>query len=245
MAVDLAAPVFDGLPDHVDHVLHFAADIVGDDFDHAITVNAEGTALLMHRFRSARSILVVSSTVVYDLHPDPAHHFAETDPLGDSKPLFGRTYPVSKIAQEAAARAMCRAVEVPTTIARMNLSYGANGGLPAYQLDALRRGDPVTVAAEDTHHNPFHQDDIVASIPALLDAASVPATIVNWAGPETVSMRTYCRYLGELVGVEPVFEEIDGFMRGRGVDTTKQVELVGPPSIGWREGMRRLVAERA
>ena len=36
--------------------------------------------------------------------------------------------------------------------------------------------------------------------------ASVPATIVNWAGSETVSAEEYCAYLGELVGREARIE---------------------------------------
>ena len=244
VTADLGAGAFDELPDKVDHVLHFAADIVDDDFDRALTVNAEGTGLLLAHYASAASALVVSSTVVYDLRDDPRHAFAETDPLGDSKPLFGLTYPISKIAQEGVARAVCRMLDLPVTIARMNLSYGANGGLPAYQLDAIRRGDEVTVAAHDTFHNPFHQDDIVASIPALLDIASTPATVLNWAGPEMVSMRDYCATLGDLTGAPVRFAEVDGFIRSRGVDTTRQHELIGVAPTGWREGMARLVDER-
>lgn len=115
----------------------------------------------------------VAAPLAREPHDDPRHQFSETDDLGDSRPLFGRTYPVSKIAQEATARTMCRMFDLPTTIARMNLSYGPGGGLPEYQLDAIRRGDPVTVAATDTFHNPIHTDDVVAMVPALLEAASV------------------------------------------------------------------------
>ena len=112
--LDLAAPNWDDLPDGFDHVLHFAAEIIGSDYDRAISVNAEGTGLLMQRFAMA-SFLVVSSTVVYDLHADEDHRYVETDPLGDSAPLFGVTYPVGKISQEATARTMARALGVPTT----------------------------------------------------------------------------------------------------------------------------------
>jgi len=243
-SVDLTAPEWGDLPDSFDHVLHFAADITGDDFDRALRVNAEGTGLLMTRFASATSILVVSSTAVYDLHDDPEHPFAETDALGDSRPAFGRTYPVSKITQEAVARTLARTLEVPTTIARMNLSYGPNGGLPAYQLDAIRRGDKVTVADRDTFHNPIFEADVVASVPRLLDVASVPATITNWAGPDSVGMRDYCEFLGELVGRTVDFESVPALIRSRAVDTTRQHELIGPCPTSWRDGMRRLVAER-
>ena len=244
--LDLDAPDWSKaqLPSCVDIVLHFAAEIVGDDYDRSIRINAEGTGLLLHRFRNAAAALVVSTSAVYDLDDDPQHRFAEDDPLGDSKPLFGATYPVSKIAQEAVARSCSRMFDLPVTIARMNLSYGPNGGLPANQLDSIRQGLPVAVATTDTFHNPIHEDDVVGTVPGLVSAASVPATVVNWAGPETVLMRDYCTYLGELAGRDVVFDEIDSFVRSRAVDISRQVELVGMPRIGWREGMRQLVATR-
>jgi nucleoside-diphosphate-sugar epimerase len=242
--VDLADPDWSALPDRFDHVLHFAADITGEDYDRALRINAEGTGLLMTRFAHARSCLVVSSSAVYDLHPDPGHEFTETDPLGDSKPLFGRTYPVSKIAQEAVARATCRTVGLPTTVARLNLSYGPNGGLPTYQLDWILNGDPVPVADEETFCNPLHQDDIVATVPRLLDVASIPATVTNWAGADIVSMREYVAYLGELTGCEVELAPTAGFIRSRAVAVTRQEELIGRCSVGWRDGFRRLVEDR-
>ena len=244
-AVDLAEPDWQGLPTEFDYLLHFAADITGDDFDRALRINAEGTGLLMDRCAGVSAALIVSTTAVYDLNDDPEHRFTETDPLGDSKPAFGRTYPISKIAQEAVARSECRRLGLPTTIARMNLSYGSNGGFPAYQLDALRNGDALPVAAEGTFHNPIHEADVVASVPRLLDVASVPATITNWAGNDTVSMREYCAYLAELEGLVPEFAPVAGLVRSRAVDTTRQLELIGLCQVPWREGMARMARDRA
>ena len=55
-------------------------------------------------------------------------------------------------------------------------------------------------------------------------AASVPATIVNWAGDEPVSAQEWCAYLGELVGIEPdiVVKEVPGGIRGIILDATKR-----------------------
>ncbi|MEE9415643.1 MAG: NAD(P)-dependent oxidoreductase [Acidimicrobiales bacterium] len=243
-SVDLADPDWQVLPEHFDYVLHFAADITGADFDQALRVNAEGTGALMSQYRRAKAILIVSSSVVYDLHSDPKHKFTETDALGDSKPLFGPTYSVSKIAEEAVARTLCRTLKVPTVIARMNLSYGVNGGLPAYQLDAILRGDAVTIADHETFHNPIFQDDVVRSVPLLLEAATIPATITNWGGNETVSMRSYCEELGRIVNREVRFEPLSRFMRSRAIDTTVQHALIGPCAVDWLDGMRLLVERR-
>jgi hypothetical protein len=41
---------------------------------------------------------------------------------------------------------------------------------------------------------------MMAMIPALLDAARTPATIVNWAGDEVSSIEEWCAYLAKLTG---------------------------------------------
>ena len=51
-------------------------------------------------------------------------------------------------------------------------------------------------------YSPIHDDDICAQLEPLLDAASVPATIVNWGGDEPASVQEYCAYFGELLGVD-------------------------------------------
>jgi UDP-glucuronate 4-epimerase len=244
--VDLADPDFSTLPDTFDHVLHFAIfQTQSLDYDYAIKVNAEGTGLLMDRFRRARSCLVVSSTVVYDIDVDPTHELAEGDPLGDSRQPYSRPYPITKIAQEGVARTMARTLGLPTTIARMNVSYGPNGGLPAYQLDMLLAGQPIPLlAGGPTLYNPIEQTDINAQVPKLLEAASVPATVVNWAGDEVVQSEDYVRFLGQLVGVEPTFEYQPAGVCSRPCDNRLRRRLIGDCSVSWRDGMRMMVEAR-
>lgn len=102
---------------------------------------------------------------------------------------------------------MARIVGLPTTIARLNVPYGDNGGWPFYHMEMMLSGIPIPVPpGEPARYNPIHEDDIIATIPKLLDVASVPATTVNWCGDQTVSLQEWCGYLGSLVGREPVFE---------------------------------------
>jgi UDP-glucuronate 4-epimerase len=99
---------------------------------------------------------------------------------------------------------------------------------------------PTGVAAR---YNPIHEDDIIATIPKLLEAASVPATTVNWCGDQTVSLQDWCRYLGSLVGKEPVFEESPQALRGNPTDVSAMRELIGGETgVDWQDGMRRLAA---
>ena len=78
----------------------------------------------------------MSTHSVYRPHDDPLHVYVETDPLGEVNSALSPPYSMSKIAQEAVARTCARLYDLPVTIARMNASYGPNGGLPVYHLDA-------------------------------------------------------------------------------------------------------------
>ena len=106
------------------------------DYDLAIQVNAEATGQLMSRFRSTRACLVMSTCRVYAVPEHPRHDIVETDPLAALPQPYSATYAVSKLAQEAVARFAAREFNVPTVIARMNVAYGDNGGLPAMLLEA-------------------------------------------------------------------------------------------------------------
>jgi nucleoside-diphosphate-sugar epimerase len=155
------------------------------------------------------------------------------------------TYSISKIAAEAVVRTAARQFDLPTTIARLNVPYGDNGGWPAFHLTMIEAGQPVPVRpGGGNRYNPIHEDDIIRMIPAMLDAARVPATIVNWGGTEAVDLEDWCRYLGELVDRPVTFVETDATIGGVTIDTTRMVELAGPTTVGWREGMRRMVAAR-
>ena len=243
--VDLAAPDWSDLPDRFDHVLHLAIfQSLEPDYDYAMTVNAEGTALLMHRFAGAQSLLIVSSAVVYDNNPDGAYRYVETDPLGDNRAPYSPAYGITKIAQEGVARGLARALGLPTTIARMNVSYSALGGLPAYQLDMIVNDIEVPVMTGGAWFNPIDQLDINAQVPKLLDVASVPATICNWGGDDAVSTEECVSYLGSLVGKTARFVYTDKGIPGRAFDNTRRIELIGNCDVAWQDGFRKLAAQR-
>lgn len=245
--VDLATGDFGDLPEDFDYVLHLATFQGGGvDFDHALRVNAEGTGLLLRHCRAAKAALVMSTASVYLPHEDPLHPFLETDPLGDARSPHAPTYSISKIAEEAVARTCARLYDLPVVIARMNASYGPNGGLPAYHLDWIVGGQPVVVRWDPCPYSVIHQDDIDVQAERLLAAATVPATVVNWGGDEVVSPQEWCAYFGELTGRTPdvVVKDMPGTHRGSILDPTRRRSITGPCTVGWRDGMRRLVSER-
>ena len=238
---DLGEADFAGLPDDFTYVLHLAANMARTDYDKAITDNAEGTGLLLKHCRRAKAALVMSTHSVYKPWDDPWHNFVETDPLGDVNSTYTPTYSMSKIGQEAVARFCSRAFDLPVIIARMNASYGPNGGLPAYHLDSVAAGEPVTTRWDPCLYMPIYEDDINEQAAPLLAAATVPATIVNWGGDEPVSVQQWVPYMGELTGkpAEVVVKEIPNTLRGSVADATKRQAITGPCKVDWREGLRR------
>lgn len=247
VTVDLVEGDLSALPDDFTYVLNFAV-VKSGAWPTDLDGNAGAVGALMEHCRRARAFLHCSSTAVYQ--PDGHRVFTEDAPLGDNHRVYGKflpfmeTYSISKIAGEAMARFGARRWKVPTTIARLNVPYGDNGGWPAIHLDMMLGGMAIAVHSDaPSRYNPIHEDDIIASIPGLLAAASVPPTVVNWGG-EPATIEEWATFLAELAGIEPKFEATDDTLSSVTVDLTRFHELVGPAKVGWQEGMRRMVATR-
>jgi len=243
VAVDLARGVFDDVPADVDYVCNFGV-VKSNKWEVDLAGNAEAAGLLMAHCRNARAFLHCSSTGVYEAADGSPQR--ETDPLGDNHRVMMPTYSISKIAAEAVVRTTCRLLGVPTTIARLNVPYGDGGGWPAFHLMLMQAGHAVPVHPNGpSRFNPIHDDDILATLPGMLEAASVPATIINWGGDDETSIEAWCEYMGELVGVEARFEVTNNTIGGIPTDNAKRLELVGPTKVGWKDGMRRMVAAQS
>ena len=239
--VNLAAGDFSGLPTDFDYVLNLAVAKSGR-WDKDLGANAESVGLLMAHCATQRPFCTAPRRPCTTRRTT---NRAPSAPLsGDNhKPMFP-TYSISKIAGEVVVRTMARALGVPTIIARLNVPYGDNGGWPFYHMEMMLAGIPIPVPpGGPARYNPIHEDDIIATLPKLLEAASVPATTVNWCGEQTVSLQEWCTYIGSLVGREPVFEESAQALRGNPTDVTRMRELVGGTTVDWQDGMRRMAAK--
>jgi len=243
--VDIGDGQLGDLPSDFTYLLHIAADFSADDYERAQKVNAEGTGFVLEHCRNAKAALVMSTVTIYKPHPDPWHAFREDDPPGDAMLPQQAPYSISKIAEEAVARYCARSFSLPTTIARMCAAYGERGGMPVWHMHALAAGEPVRTRWDPMPYSPIHDDDISGQLEPLLDAASVPATIVNWGGDEPVSVQQWSAYLGELLGVEPqvVVEEVPGASVGSVADHAKRAAITGPCRVHWRDGLRRVVEQ--
>lgn len=242
-AIDLGNPDFEDLPSDFTYVLHIAADF-SEDYEQGLRVNAEGTGLLLSHCRTAKAALVMSTLTVYKPHPDPFHAFVEDDPIGDQLLPSPQPYSITKLSEEAVARYCARELELPVTITRMGSAYGDRGGLPLWHLQAIAAGHPVVLRWDPLPYSPIHYDDINAQVEALLDAASVPATIVNWAGDAPVTAQEWSLYFGELLGV-PVdlrTQVVPGASLGSVGDNRKRLSITGPCAVDWKVGFRDMAA---
>jgi nucleoside-diphosphate-sugar epimerase len=242
--IDLATGDVAGLPADADYVINFAVSKT-NDWNADLAANSGGLAYLMEHHRNAAAFVHCSTTGVYK--PLGHHVFAEEDALGDNHGVwpFLRTYSICKIAAEGTARWAAERFGLPTTIARLSVPYGDGGGWPAIHLEMMINGSeiPVHIDAPSVYH-PIHQDDIIAMVPGLLAAAATPAVTVNWGGDQAVSIEEWVGYFSELTGLEartaPTPDTIDSVQ----IDLTRMHELVGTTTVGWREGMRRMVEAR-
>jgi hypothetical protein len=77
-----------------------------------------------------------------------------------------------------------------------------------------------------------------------MEVARTPPIVVNWAGSETVSVEDYCAYMGELVGVEPIFTYAADAHTPLWPDVTYMHKILGATKVSWRDGFRRMIAAR-
>jgi nucleoside-diphosphate-sugar epimerase len=232
------------IPADFTHVLHAAYLVAEAQHDVAVRVNAESTGLLMQHCRRAQAFVFVSASAVYEPQ-EPGHLYAETDPLGGLA-SYMPSYPVSKIATEGVVHAAARMFNLPSTIARMNIGYGmaSHGGVPVMFCQQILAGQPIGVPfGYESWGSPISEVDIAeqASGP-LFDVASVPVTVLNWAGDDAVTHRELCEYIGELTGIAPQYVESEFIFDSFASDNTQRRKLIGGCKVGWRDGVRSTLA---
>ncbi|MBB6193806.1 nucleoside-diphosphate-sugar epimerase [Sphingobium wenxiniae] len=242
-AIDLANPDFSILPNDFTYILHLSwmrADI--SQLQQAIRTNVEGPGLLFQHCRKAKATLVMSGMGIYSPHEDPWHLYTETDPIGRAATAYAPTSPSSKAGIEAVARFCARAFDMPIVITRLNTYMGTQRTMPAQVIRAVLDGKTIHAPHDPNPQSPIHIEDMKWQLEALLDAASVPATIVNWSGDETMPMQDWARMAGEFAGKEVAFETnyVPGAPVGSASDPTLRQSITGPCRTVFRDEFRKL-----
>lgn len=241
VSIDLETARLDEVPDGLDYVINMAVS-KEQDFDRALAANAEGAAFLVEKTKGVKAFFHCSSCAVYEPNGQVPH--VETDPLGDNhRPMgFMPTYSISKIAAESAVRYASRRFDVPAVIARLDVPYGPGHGWPSIMLMMAQHGMATPVHPEGPNvHNFLHDDDIVTSLPFLLEQADVPPPIYNWCAPELVSIEDWTAELTRLTGVEIPLTVTTACVPPNPIDPSKLLGLGWTPSVAWKDGFRRLV----
>ena len=232
-----------GIPDDFDYVLNFAV-VKSGDFDYDLAANAEGLGHLMAHCRSVKAFLHFSSTAVYEyVGHEPR---SENSPLGDNHRVMFPTYSISKIAAETVCRFAAQEHGIPTTIARLSVPYGDNGGWMYWHMMMMKEGIPIDLHPDKpNYYNPLHADDYMDKIPYLLGAASTDTTTVNFGGSQKVSIEEWCAYIGELTGLVPTYQDNPKAFGSLCIDLEKMHGLIGETHVDWRDGVRRMVENLA
>jgi nucleoside-diphosphate-sugar epimerase len=246
-AVDIGEGDLSSLPDDFTYVLHLAYFRSPEpDFERAFRVNGSGTGHVFSHCRKAKAALYMSSHVIYSVVEDPWHAKRETDHIGAARPGYSQTSMVSKIAGEAVARYASREFDLPMVVARLNAPYGLFGGLPVSNVDQVVAGKSVFARWDPEPYTPIHIDDMCEQLPALLDAASVGATIVNWGGDEAVSVQQWCAWAGEWSGKTPIVDVRPPpfSLKGSCGDNSLRKSITGPCRTPFKDGLRKIYEAR-
>ena len=244
LQADLAdAASLEVIPENIDYVLNFAV-VKSGDFDYDLAANAEGVGNLMLRCGAVKAFLHFSSTAVYEYGGQEPR--SENSPLGDNHRVMFPTYSISKIAAETVCRFVAHQHAIPTTIARLSVPYGDNGGWMYFHLLMMQQGMPIDVHPDKpNYYNPIHVRDYIEKIPHLLAAASTAVTTVNFGGSQKVSIEQWCAYIAQLTGLEARFQDNPQAFGSLCIDTRKMHELIGETRVDWREGIRSQIEHLA
>ena len=229
--IDLERGEIDAIPEDVDYVLHYAyTRRPSGELHGAIQVNAIGAGHVLARCRNAKAALVASPATLHSAHDDPAYPYREEDDIGFVAAPWAASSPVSKVTLESTARFCAEAFDLPITIVRPSTPYGCEVDTLMMIVDNVLDDSPVFTVHDPQPVSLIHIDDMIDQIPALLGAARVPATILNWASDEVLSIQEIAARVAERVGATASCQASNapGAAKGAVVDTTRVRSVVGP-----------------
>jgi UDP-glucuronate 4-epimerase len=240
VALDMSTGDFSGLPDDFTYVFHAAVDVGAGEWERCVATNAHNSGELLYHCRAAKGFVFCSTGSIYGYQGQ--RPLRESDPPG--VPLRSN-YSFSKVAAEAVCTWIAKRYGIPLTIIRICSTYGPEGGAPADRLEMMLARKPIRLYPDKPNkYNPIYEDDYVELGIRAMEIGSTPPIVVNWAGSETVSVEDYCAYMGELVGIEPIFEYTADAHTPLWPDVTYMHEVLGRTKVGWRDGFRRMIAAR-
>lgn len=240
LPLDMASGDLSGVANDFTYVFHAAVDPGAGDWRRCLQTNAHNSGRLLQRCRGVKGFVYCSTGSIYGYRGQ--RPLTEAD--GPGVPLRAN-YAFSKVAGEAVCTAVAEQLNTPLTIIRICSTYGPQGGAPADRLELMLQGKAIRLHPDKPNkYNPIYEDDYVDLGIRALEVAGVPPIVVNWAGSETVSVEDYCTYMGELVGVQPIFEYMPEAHTPLWPDVTYMHEVLGRTKVPWRDGFGRMIEAR-
>jgi UDP-glucuronate 4-epimerase len=239
LQLDMAEGDFSAVPTDFSYVFHAAVDTGVGDWRRCVRTNAQHSGKLLLHCAQAKGFVYCSTGSVYRYQGKP---LTEADAPG--APLRAN-YSFSKIAGENVCTWVAEQFKIPLTIIRICSTYGPEGGTPVDRLEMILQRKPIRLHPDKPNrYNPIYEDDYVDLGIKAMEVAALPPITVNWGGSETVSAEDYCAYMGELIGIEPIFEYTPEAHTPLWPDMTYMHEILGRTKIHWRDGFRRMIEAR-
>lgn len=234
----------EGLPDRIDAVLHLAQSSHAKQFPEFASdiyqVNTNATVkLLDYARRSGASHFVLTSTG--GLYAPSQDIITEDSPVDPPEgPL--RFYFDSKLSAELVTRAYEDIFNV--TVLRPFFIYGSgqNGSMLISRLiKNVRTESPTQLTGEEgIMLNPIYVDDAVIALDACLQTQG--SFLINVAGPQSLSLKKLCYYIGKEIGKKPVFQHIEQKAENYVTDISKLRALIGDREMyDFSKGISRIV----
>jgi hypothetical protein len=154
------------------------------------------------RFRASK-IVAFSTGNVYGLSPVTLGGSVEDDPLGP----VGE-YALSALGRERIFEHFSRTLGIPMALLRLNYAVEMRYGVLVDLAKKVWADKPVPLAMGNA--NVIWQGDANAMTLAAFDHLASPPTVLNLAGPETISVRRVAEEFGRLLGKVAIFEGSEG-----------------------------------
>jgi nucleoside-diphosphate-sugar epimerase len=212
----------------VENVIYMAGMKFGSTGNEAETwaINAYLPGMVAQKFRNSRFVLF-STGNVYPLTPVKFGGCTEEDPVN----------PVGEYAQSALGRErifeyFSRALNIPGVIIRLNYAIDLRYGILLDVAQKVYSRTPIDLTMG--HVNVIWQGDANAVVLRAFGIAQSPPAVLNLTGAETVSIRRLAKQFGEILQVEPVFQntEADSALLS---NASRCHRLFGYPSVSLRQ----------
>jgi nucleoside-diphosphate-sugar epimerase len=198
----LAAEELQRLPE-IENVIYMAGMKFGTTGKAAETwaMNTFLPGLVAQKFKTSR-IVLFSTGNVYPLTPVKLGGCTENDPVNPTG-----EYAQSALGRERIFEYFSRELKIRGAVIRLNYAIDLRYGILLDVAQKVFSRQPIDLLMG--HVNVIWQGDANAAILCVFEIAETPPAILNLTGPETVSIRQLAKKFGEILQVEPVFENTE------------------------------------